>query len=281
MSLQAVVLGSSGFIGNNLSNYLSKKNYKILNFNSKNCNLMNEEAIKEAFSKINSDYSLIISSFITRSKEDTLESMIMNINMIKNLSKNINIKFLKKIIFISSVDVYGSNYKNKINENNKVNPFSYYGLSKFASEIILKKYFSKIPLVILRLPGVYGQNDKKLSIIGKLYHEAINNRKIMIYNKGSQLRDYIKVTDVSMIIEIFLNKSFEGVYNIVSGKSFSIVEIAKIIISNLDNNIEIIDNKSNSVSYDLVFDNSKFTSIFPNFVFTNIHKGIEEYINNL
>tara|TARA_Y100000590_G_C15730617_1_gene1016885 strand:- start:1126 stop:1971 length:846 start_codon:yes stop_codon:yes gene_type:complete len=281
LSLQAVVLGSSGFIGNNLSNYLSKKNYKILNFNSKNCNLMNEEAIKEAFSKINSDYSLIISSFITRSKEDTLESMIMNINMIKNLSKNINIKFLKKIIFISSVDVYGSNYKNKINENNKVNPFSYYGLSKFASEIILKKYFSKIPLVILRLPGVYGQNDKKLSIIGKLYHEAINNRKIMIYNKGSQLRDYIKVTDVSMIIEIFLNKSFEGVYNIVSGKSFSIVEIAKIIISNLDNNIEIIDNKSNSVSYDLVFDNSKFTSIFPNFVFTNIHKGIEEYINNL
>ena len=131
MSLQAVVLGSSGFIGNNLSNYLSKKNYKILNFNSKNCNLMHEEAIKEAFSKINSDYSLIISSFITRSKEDTLESMIMNINMIKNLSKNINIKFLKKIIFISSVDVYGSNYKNKINENNKVNPFSYYGLSKF------------------------------------------------------------------------------------------------------------------------------------------------------
>ena len=59
MSLQAVVLGSSGFIGNNLSNYLSKKNYKILNFNSKNCNLMHSAYINPAATSIQRSRKLV------------------------------------------------------------------------------------------------------------------------------------------------------------------------------------------------------------------------------
>ena len=79
---------------------------------------------------------------------------------------------IKKFIYTSSSAVYGSNSKRIINEKEKINPDSIYGISKYTGELfvnqILKKSFTKT--VIFRLFNTYGPgenlNNLKKGMVG-------------------------------------------------------------------------------------------------------------------
>jgi len=277
-----IIFGSSGFIGNNIVKHLETKECNAMGFSSKTCNLLHRSDIQKAFSLISGDLSLVICSSITPPEANSIESMLSNIKMIDNIVKEISTNRLEKIIFLSSINIYGRvKVEKKINESFSLKPTGYYGLSKLVCEHILNLATLEIPVTILRLPGIYGYGDNFKSIVGRFIKNAILKREINIINDGNELRDYVEINNLTEIVWHFILNSHNGPVNIATGQSKTINEIAKKIIQKLNNNSNITMKKAPIISSDLVFDNNLIKSLLPSFDFINVFDGIDNYIEKL
>ena len=278
-----ITFGSSGFIGNNILKHLETKECNAMGFSSKTCNLLHRSDIQKAFSLVSGDISLVICSSITPPEANSIESMFSNIKMIDNIVKETSANRIEKIIFLSSMNIYGRvKIDKKINESFVLKPTEYYGFSKLVCEHILSSAALEIPVTILRLPGIYGHGDNYDSIVGGFIRDAISKKEINIINDGNELRDYVDIYNLTEIVWHFILNSYNGPVNIATGQSSTIHEIAKKIIQKLNNNSIINVRKAPIVSSDLVFDNNLIKSLLPSsFDFTNVFDGIDNYIEKL
>jgi UDP-glucose 4-epimerase len=115
-----------------------------------------------------------------------------------------------KLIYISSVSVYGDSYKNKIRENSKVNPISIYAKSKILSEEFCKHYQKKfnISVVILRVSSLYGNGLKKQVIYDSVRKILANN--IFFHGTGNEIRNFLHINDFLSLIYKIIKKNFKN-----------------------------------------------------------------------
>jgi len=133
---------------------------------------------------------------------------------------------IKKIIFISSVAVYGKDKKGKFKETDKCSPNTEYGLSKYLSEKSVE-YWSTVsgkPSIILRPFNIYGLGNFK-GIVHAFYSDIKNTGGAIIYGDGRQERDFLFVED---LVDLFvravrMNKS--GIYNVGMKKKHSVLDM--------------------------------------------------------
>jgi len=223
---------------------------------------------------------------IGRTTEDTFSSMNMNCNMMKNIISHHYKNGIKGIIFLSSVDIYGRPPKRlPITENSYPVADTYYGMSKYVSEKILLKEMSTLcPVTILRLPGVYGYQDRFHSIIGRFINQSLEKNEIVIFGDGLQQRDYIEVTDVCNTIKNFIEKPETTVVNLVTGKSYSLNEVAKIVCNTVSRfnmvTIKHLDQCSED-NFDLIFDNEKLFNFTNPCDFILPNDGIVGYVESI
>ena len=281
MNKNFLILGRNSLISKKTANYLEKKNFvKVLG--SKDCNLLKKKEVEKLLGNLKKKYVLIIFSFITENK-NSKSIYLKNLKMMNNIVETIDINKISKIIFISSVEVYGQVPQNPILESNKENPRNLYGLAKYVCEQKFSLKVSSKKLLILRLPGVYGYGDKFESVIGKFINSAIKKKKIVIKSTGEDKRDFLNVDDFPKILNNLLIDNACGVINVVSGKSLSIRHIAEIVSRYLKKNI-IISLKNKNKSLELIskfeFKRKKILQK-KKYYFTNIEKGIYKYINQI
>ncbi len=142
---------------------------------------------------------------------------------------------IKKIIFASSAAVYGD-HEDVISEKSITNPLSTYGKSKLdaENEIITYGKENNLQYCILRIFNVYGkgQNERYAGVITKFAKNISENKPLVIYGDGKQTRDFISVDDVVRSFEYAINSDKNGTYNIASGISVSVNELASIMIKN-------------------------------------------------
>ena len=221
--------------------------------------------------------NLIINSFYSAKKLGKLDSYekfvrktVFEISKIFDL---LNHKIINKIIYTSSSSIYGSldsNVNLKDDNNRKI-----YAAFKISSEYLVKNYCSKgkIQLNICRIFNIYGKNDD-FSIIQKLKKSKRNNSKVLIYNQGLSVRDFIHVDDVVKIyIEILKNVSGSGLYDVGTGKGISIIEIIKKL--KINKKKLIFRKKSINEISDSIANNKNLLDKIKKFKF----KKIEDYFN--
>ena len=159
----------------------------------------------------------------------------------------------------------------KINEKSELKPVNNYSKGKINIEkrLILEAKKHKFEYLVLRLPGIFGKNDKNISIISKLYN-SFYNKKFYLNGTGNQKRDYLYINDLIMILfKLSTNSIKNTILNIVSGKSYSLNQIIKFLQQNIKKDPKIIYIKTKK-QYDLNFNNSVLKKI-----------NLEKYINNL
>ncbi len=173
--------------------------------------------------------NLIINSFYSARKLNDLNSYKIffdkSLSEIAEILDKINPKNIKKILYTSSSSVYGS-INNKIKILDKNNRYLY-SSTKLSCEMLLKNFSdkSKIDLDICRVFNLYGQNDN-FSIISKIKSVLKNkNEKIIIYNNGQSVRDFIHVKDISKIYKKLLLKKGSNIIDIGSGKGLRIIDL--------------------------------------------------------
>jgi UDP-glucose 4-epimerase len=233
-----IVLGSTGFVGKALRQVLIEKNYNAkFMIHKKTKNLQKNEFLgdildKNSLLKILHDDDIVI-NLVGQSENNFLKFFNNNLQGAMNLVEIAHLKKNLKIIFASTINVYGENYKSPSKETDAPNPMTSYGIVKFLAEQIYEKYskIHKLDVTILRFSNIYGKS-KKLGLIPNMLS---SNPKKPVYfsHSGNQYRDFLYVDDaVNGIIQtIKTNPKFFDIFNICSNKKYTPKKIAKIITS--------------------------------------------------
>ncbi len=257
--------GGAGFIGRHCVKSFLEKNYQVTIFD--NFSNSSEDIISELLD----DGAKLIKGDITR--RDEVSNAISGHDIVIHLAAKINvedsIKFpketlmtnvdgainvlnacvkhdVKNIIAASSAAVYGETQNLPISENNKTNPSSLYGESKLKMEEYIQSFSKKhnINSIILRIFNVYGkgQSPEYAGVITKFLNKISKNQPLEIFGDGLQTRDFVSIQDVVESIYCAISK-IEGkrgiIFNIGNGKSVSINELAKHMISISNKNLDI------------------------------------------
>ena len=158
----------------------------------------------------------------------------VNYNGTKNIVDSV-IKHQRKpknIFFASTSHVYNVRKKFlKIDENQKVEPYSKYGKTKILAEnyFIKKLKKEKINYCIGRIFSYTSPKQNRSFLVPGLFYKIKKNKKKIITFKGlKHFRDFLSINDITNAIRILCIKKKTGIYNIGSSKKFHLESIAKI-----------------------------------------------------
>jgi len=150
-----------------------------------------------------------------------------------------------RLVFASSCAVYGSAETVPISESHPTNPSSPYGVDKLAADHYVRVFGDcyDVPVVVLRYFNVYGprQSTEYSGVIDVFRRQTVNNEPITVHGDGSQSRDFVHVSDVVQAnAAAALTKEVGHAYNVGTGTSVTIAELAEEIRSLVGSSSEIV-----------------------------------------
>ncbi len=207
-----------------------------------------------------------------------------NLKITKNLIKFSNRNKVKKIIFLSSIDIYGKINTKVVRESNKSINSNLYGKSKLISERLFcqkKNYFETI---CLRIPGIFTFDlSKDHPLIITIIKKTINNENINIYNLNNKFNNVLDSSEIVRIIKIILNKKKikSDYYNFAASKPLKFINMIKLMKKIFNSKSKIINHKKAKKSFTI--SNRKISRKFNFKVATTakiITRCCEEILNN-
>ena len=249
--MKFAVTGGAGFVGSNIVKLLVKENHDVLVID--NMHTGKKENLQEIFDKIEF-FELDIRNipelenkikdvdgiFHEAALTIVQESFLMeeeyydvNVKGTENIFK-IAEKYGIKVVFASSSSVYGNTEKIPIIENNERNPINPYGKTKLEDEFLAEKYSKKgVSIIGLRYFNIFGkgQTGSYAGVITKFVNQLKEKKSPIIFGDGSQIRDFIFVEDIAQSnLSAMLSKINFGFFNIGTGKTTTILQLAKFLI---------------------------------------------------
>lgn len=277
-----LILGHSGFVGNRLMEFFKKKypDLEIVGKSSREIDMVNieETLMLENYFTLNT--IVIMCSGIKSTYGNDLDTYAKNVKMAENICRVLSKHPVKRFIFFSSIAVYGVDTHNtSISEKTEVHLDTYYGLSKFVSERLLSLEFLKLKessLIILRTPTIYGPNEKIIAPTPSGFlMTCLEGREVTLWGDGSELREFIFIEDLARIMDLLFFSNFKGIINVSSGKAVSYKESLEIISKLLGKKLNIRSRERTKDKADKIYDISLFKSLFQNFSFTPLEKGLQ------
>ena len=145
---------------------------------------------------------------------------------------------VKKIVHISSDEVYGEKLVGRCKETQKINPTNPYSASKAAAEVIINshKYAYKKEIITVRGNNVYGIRQYPEKLIPRCIISLLKNKKIPIHGNGKNIRYYISAKDFAKAVCLLIKKKNKGLFNVGSKNFYSNIYIATCICKILNKN---------------------------------------------
>ena len=278
--MKFIVLGASGFIGSKIySSLKSDEKNSVIGLGSSQVDLLEKDSFIKLKKIITSESIVIMCIGVKKQLGDNIDIFEKNLIIINNFIRVILASKPKKIIFISSASIYGEDieHDSRIDENTPVLNRSYYGMAKSMSELLLDKVCkeAETELIILRPPLIYGDGDKSFGYgpTGFL-RKAIDGQSITMWGSGTELREFIYIDDVVEIMIKLLNSKFNGVINVVSGISYSYIDITNIIRDELCIDFDLSFQKRTKQKVNHLFSNYRINNLLNDFTFTDLNSGI-------
>jgi dTDP-glucose 4,6-dehydratase len=137
---------------------------------------------------------------------------------------------IKKFVYISTDEIYGSIAQGSFSESDNFNPSSPYSASKAAAELLVLSYSKTYGLKfnITRSSNNYGPRQNKEKLIPNFIDLLMGSKPMRLYGDGLNVRDWIYVEDnCDAIYKILCGGRINQIYNISSGEEISNLSIAK------------------------------------------------------
>jgi len=238
----------SGSNHSSLEHIQDNENYKFVKGNITNYSLM-EKLIQKCDHVIN----FAAESHVDRSIANArpfVDSNIMGTFTILEILKNYK---TKRLVQISTDEVFGNLMSGSAVENSQLNPSSPYSSSKASAELLVNSYIITygINAIITRCTNNYGPLQHPEKLIPKTIILADKNKKIPIYNSGKGVRDWIHVEDHCNAITKIIHDGISGEYYNISAKNeLNVFTIVQKILSIMDKSLDNFEFAENRPGHD-------------------------------
>lgn len=286
-----LITGGSGYIGSRLSLYFANKDYAITTIcHSKIpsdehwvskmervvvADIRDDDCMtKLAQEKFDVLIHLVSLDHYQSNQAPSFVSSI-NITPVWSLLDTFSKNGLSQFLYFSTAQVYGALSNEHVLENQILQPLNSYGLTHQVGELICDYYnkTSNVCCNVVRLSNSYGSplfedNNCWDLVINDLCKMAFFKKEIILKSDGSPKRDFIHGWDVCNAVEKIIEmKNSKGIYNLSSGNTLTILEIAQKIQSvyqeryHLKIDISAAISNGNTITEKYVIDNSLIKSI--------------------
>jgi dTDP-glucose 4,6-dehydratase len=178
-------------------------------------------------------------SHVDRSIDDGSAFVLTNVLGTYNVLEAAREVGIRTVIHISTDEVYGSVIEGAADENCSLAPNSPYAASKAASDLIARSYFvtHKLDVRTTRCCNNYGKYQYPEKLIPVIIKKLSLGEKIPVYGDGSNVREWIHVSDHVSAIQLVLEEGSPGeIYNIGTQIHYSNNDLADIIIEQMEKN---------------------------------------------
>jgi dTDP-glucose 4,6-dehydratase len=263
--MRILVTGGVGFIGSNFIHYLvglDLKNVEIIILDKltyaadlRNLDGLKENSFelvvgdicdKELVSRIfpGTDYVIHFAaeSHVDNSIASPDEFITTNIIGTQILLDSAKMYGIKKFLYISTDEIYGSILEGSFVENDNFNPSSPYSASKAAGELLVISYGTTfgINYNISRCSNNYGPRQNKEKLIPHFIDMLQNLKPVPLYGNGLNIRDWIYVEDhCEAIYRILMSGGSSQIYNVSGSEELSNIEVTEKLLGlmGLDKNM--------------------------------------------
>lgn len=259
--MKFAVTGGAGFIGSHLVKKLVREGHDVIvidnlyrgklsnlegildKVNFVKLDILDFENLKDSIQNVNGIYHQAALTSVSESYEKEDEYKRINVVGTENIFKIAN-EFHIKVVYASSSSVYGNIEKIPITEDFSRKPINPYGQTKLEDELLAEK-FSKLgtSIIGLRYFNVFGigQTLDYAGVITKFIEKIKESKPPVIFGDGSQIRDFIFVEDIANANFAAMASDLNfGFFNIGTGKSISIKELANLMIKISGKQLELV-----------------------------------------
>lgn len=225
MAKKVLITGGAGFLGVNIARKLVKDGYVVRLFDLVSLNagdlvnkvkvmrgdIRNKTHVEKAIK--GQDYVIHAAAILPPQKSKQLMFEI-NVNGTENvLSVSLKNK-IKRLVFISSTEVYGVPEKCPQTEESRLDPIGHYGESKVFGEKLCEDYMKKgLSVNILRPKTFLGPG--RLGVFQKLFEAIITGKRVLILGNGDNLFQLLAVSDlVDAVEKAMVSKIDKEIFNI-------------------------------------------------------------------
>lgn len=285
---KVIVTGINGLIGQYVYKPLIDLGFEVYGIGTKNIitnkfnyiklNINNYAETYETLKRIKAEY-LIHLAWNTKKgyldSDENFQLLTSSINMLEYFQKNGG----KKVLFIGTCFEY--EFKNNIlKESDKLNPTTIYAKCKNYLREISEMYCSKhnIDFIWARIFYTYGENENYNRLFPYIINSLKNNQKVVI-NHSQLKKDYIFAGDIANISALLIDSNLTGIFNICSGDTISIGDIALKIAKIMNKEYLLEFKKLDTDEPDMIIgDNSRLINELGFNNYTNIDEAIKKLI---
>lgn len=254
MKKKVLITGVGGFIGSHVAQRFVKEGYRVVGVDD--LSMGKQENIPEGIEFLQKDLS--VASNVAALPQDCTQILHLAgqssgeisyddpvADLEKNVVSTLNLiqygirNQAERIVYASSMSVYGNVPDEPVREDVFPTPLSVYGVGKFASEGYLRVYQAKLPFVAMRMFNVYGPgqdlSNLRQGMVSIYLAQALATGKICVKGSLNRYRDFIYIDDV---VESWFRAATEAtalnrVFNIGTGTKTTVGELLKQICNNV------------------------------------------------
>ena len=306
--MNILVCGGAGFIGTNYVlqsiNFFSKDtNFRVLDkltyagsfepFLKTKIEVIHGDICDQYLMQRQIDWADLVINFAAESHVDNsiksatpfVKANVLGAQNIFEIASKLKNKY---VVQISTDEVYGSKVSGDSNEGDVFLPNSPYSASKASADLFARAYEKTfgLKLITIRPCNNFGPYQNIEKFIPLSITKLISGEKITIYGDGSNMREWIFVTDTCKILNLLIKSEQWGeVFNIGSGFKLTNIDLAKKICQKLNAPYDLISFIDDRPGHDLRYSlstlklNNLGINISGSFD-SNLEKTIDWYANN-
>lgn len=246
--MKIAMIGASGFVGTRLIDLLKNEPEK---YEMKNIDLLPSHFFNDITTigdvrnqeQMNSELQGVdVVILLAAQHRDDVSPVSLyydtNVGGMEKTLKAMERNGCKRIVFFSSVAVYGLNKANPA-ENHPADPFNHYGKSKWQAEQVLQQWHKSHPdwnVNIIRPTVIFGERNR-----GNVYNllKQISSGKFLMVGKGTNKKSMAYVGNIVAFVKYMIDQCTEGynVFNYIDKPDFNMNQLVEHVEKVLNKNI--------------------------------------------
>lgn len=206
--MRVLVTGAAGFAGYHIANSLAANGHSVTGMaRTPKPSLASFTLIGHDLSEpilLDADFDVIVHAAGSHPGGSALQLKRDNIDAMENIVDFAERRRIPKIIFLSSISVYGQIRDDVVNEETCIINPDIYGLSKYVAEKILRDS-RHVKGVCLRLPGIVG-SGAKYAWLNSVVEQMRRNVRVRIHSSKFLTNNFIHIDDLAKFVDILVKK---------------------------------------------------------------------------